>query len=71
MEDNMSNIEHYFENILYYYARTEQFPENDSNIKYLTEDEKRSIEYCAQYIIYDICDGSGDQLSTILGLEDN
>lgn len=72
MEDRfMSNVEHYFENILFCYARTEEFPINDSNIKYLSEDEIKTIETCASYIIYDICNGSSDQLSVILGLEDN
>lgn len=69
-EVNMSNIEHYFENILFYYAKTEEFPIKDDNIKYLSKDEKEAIEICAQYIIYDLCDGSGDKLAIILGLED-
>lgn len=60
----MSNEEHYFENLLYAYARGgyegyDRCKTYDSNIGYLSDDVKRAIEICVSYVI-DCC-GNGEK----------
>lgn len=43
----MSSIEHYFENLLFYGF-------DDVNKKFLTYNERKTIEICADYVIYSI-----------------
>jgi len=56
----MSDQEHYFENLLFAYARSdgskfiEDLIPNDSNLKYFGPEVKKAIETCAVYII-DCC----------------
>lgn len=44
----MSNLEHYFENLLYSGADVN----GDVNKNALTADEQNAVEVCAQYVIY-------------------
>lgn len=56
----MSNAEHYFENLLYRYARSENekaslseiIDEPDSNKANLTNEELRTIETCFIYLAF-------------------
>ena len=66
----MSNEEHYFENLLFAYSRGgietyDKVTENDPNIRYLTDDVKRSIEICATYVI-DCCNWEQNVLGDFL-----
>ena len=48
----MSNLEHYFENLLYYGKDVY----NGLNKQSLTPDEQNAVEVCAQYVIYTLFD---------------
>lgn len=48
----MSNLEHYFENLLYYGKDIY----NGLNKQSLTPDEQNAVEVCAQYVIYTLFD---------------
>lgn len=56
----MSNAEHYFENLLYKYARSENEKESlsriidspDVNKDYLTTEQKETIEMCFVYLAF-------------------
>lgn len=48
----MSNLEHYFENLLYYGEDVY----NGLNKQSLTPDEQNAVEVCAQYVIYTLFD---------------
>lgn len=56
----MSNAEHYFENLLYKYARSEKEKESlsriidspDANKDYLTTEQKETIEMCFVYLAF-------------------
>ena len=47
---SMSNLEHYFENLLFDGYDCKDEP----NKRALTEEEQRAVEICADYIIYNI-----------------
>ena len=63
----MSNQEHYFENLLFAYTRGtyDECHRFDSNIKWLTDEEKAAIETCATYII-DCCNWDKDVVKAFL-----
>ena len=63
----MSNQEHYFENLLFAYVRGyyDECHKTDSNIRWLTDDEKKAIEMCATYII-DLCGWNRDAVRSFL-----
>lgn len=66
----MSNEEHYFENLLFAYARDgyggyDQCKKDDSNIKYLSDDAKRAIETCVSYVV-DCCGWKEEWLKAFL-----
>ena len=44
----MSNLEHYFENILYH----EGLYDDDPNMELLTKEEIEAVRTCASYILY-------------------
>lgn len=46
----MSNLEHYFENLLYYGEDIK----GEANKNALTEEQQKSVEQCAQYVIYSL-----------------
>lgn len=46
----MSNLEHYFENLLYH-GRDVQ---SDVNKNSLSEEQQDAVEQCAQYVLYSI-----------------
>ena len=46
----ISNLEHYFENLLYYGEDRVEEP----NKKALTEQEQKIVEECANYVLYSI-----------------
>jgi hypothetical protein len=45
----MSNIEHYFENLLFH-------GEDNVNKYYLSEEERKAVEICVNYVIYSLFD---------------
>lgn len=49
----MSNLEHYFENLLVYGKDVS----GDVNKNALTADEQKAVEVCAQYVIYTLFEG--------------
>lgn len=66
----MSNEEHYFENLLFAYARGgygsyDQCKKDDSNIRYLSDDVKRAIEICVSYVV-DCCGNDEEWLKAFL-----
>ena len=52
----MSNLEHYFENLLFYGADIG----GEWNKKYLSEEEQKAVEVCADYVIYTLFYGRED-----------
>lgn len=49
----MSNLEHYFENLLFYGKDVG----GEWNKKYLTKEQQEAVEVCADYVLYTIfCD---------------
>ena len=46
----MTNLEHYFENLLYYGEDIK----GEANKNALTEEQQKSVEQCAQYVIYSL-----------------
>ena len=59
--NKMSNLEHYFENLLYDGADVN----GDVNKNALTADEQKAVEVCAQYVIYTLF-GGRDELNRFL-----
>lgn len=49
----MTNIEHYFENLLFY----GQDIKRDPNKRALCAAERNAVEQCAEYVLYSLCDG--------------
>ena len=45
----MSNIEHYFENLLFH-------GEDNVNKYFLSEEERKAVEICVNYVIYSLFD---------------
>ena len=66
----MSSQEHYFENLMYAFARfghegynnTQKY---DINCKYFEQDVKEAIEICATYVI-DICNWDKEKVTKLL-----
>ena len=52
----MSNLEHYFENLLF----DGKDCRGDVNKNTLTKEEQEAVEICAQYVIWSIFDGRDD-----------
>ena len=54
----MSPVEHYFENILFHYVKTDgkesTYRYDDTNTRYFSPEVKQAIQECAVYII-DCC----------------
>lgn len=46
----MTNLEHYFENLLYHGEDVK----GEANKNALTEEQQKSVEQCAQYVIYSL-----------------
>ena len=46
----MTNLEHYFENLLYHGEDIK----GEANKNALTEEQQKSVEQCAQYVIYSL-----------------
>ena len=46
----MTNLEHYFENLLYHGEDIK----SEANKNALTEEQQKSVEQCAQYVIYSL-----------------
>jgi len=54
----MSNLEHYFENLLFEGSDCK----GDPNKKRLTKSEQDAVEICADYVIYSLFNGREDFL---------
>lgn len=52
----MSNIEHYFENMLFYGEDTTGNPNKNA----LTKEEQNAVEECASYVLYSLFCGRMD-----------
>ena len=46
----MSNLEHYFENLLYHGKDVQ----SDVNKNFLSKEQQDAVEQCAQYVLYSI-----------------
>lgn len=55
----MSNLEHYFENLLYYGADISGEPNKNA----LSKEQQEAVEECAMYVIYTIFCGREDFLA--------
>lgn len=62
-DDKMSNLEHYFENLLY----SGKDVNGDWNKNSLTKEEQNAVEICANYVLYTLFCGR-DELKKFLGL---
>ena len=66
----MSPEEHYFENLLFAFARGgndcyDKVVENDPNLEWFNADVKEAIETCAIYVI-DCCEWDKDNVNKLL-----
>ena len=52
----MSNLEHYFENLLF----DGEDVYGDANKNTLTKEEQKAVEICAQYVLYSLFNGPED-----------
>lgn len=52
----MSNLEHYFENLLFYGEDTNGNPNKNA----LTKEEQNAVEECASYVLYTLFYGRAD-----------
>ena len=59
----MSNLEHYFENLLY----SGKDVNGNINKNSLTKEEQNAVEICADYVLYTLFCGR-DELKKFLGL---
>lgn len=57
----MSNLEHYFENLLFMGKDVN----GDWNKNSLTEEEQNAVEMCAQYVLYSLFCGREDMKETL------
>jgi hypothetical protein len=62
----MSNIEHYFENLLF----NGRDCMGEPNKRTLTEEEQRAVEVCADYIIYTTFGNRDEFLKYVRGWEE-
>lgn len=67
----MSPVEHYFENLLFTFAKHglskeyDEIKKNDSNIQYFDQNVKDAIETCTTYII-DCCNWDKNKVNELL-----
>lgn len=59
----MSNIEHYFENMLFYGEDTTGNPNKNA----LTKEEQNAVEECASYVLYTLFYGRAHLTEFALG----
>lgn len=58
----MSNLEHYFENLLLYGKDVN----GDLNKNSLTKEEQNAVEVCANYVLYTLFCGREDMKETLV-----
>jgi hypothetical protein len=63
MVERMSNIEHYFENMLFYGEDTTGNPNKNA----LTKEEQNAVEECASYVLYTLFCGRADFVDFVRG----
>ena len=65
----MSPAEHYFENSLYYFARTGKvLKEDEGNTSQMTHGEKRAVDDCIIYVLDNLCYWNRSNVNKLLNM---